>query len=920
MKRALALLWLGAGAGSLLAQGPAVSGRVLDLDSRAPLGQATVSIEGFTLSTNSDNEGRYQLQNVPPGPQVLRVIRIGYAPSRQSVVIPPSGTLVVDLLMTRSALNLPGVTVTADPISRATGELGTASVIDREAIRNQAATSLQGILELLPGVVLQPPGLESVQQFGLRGIPVSPGNATSVGASQPNAGELASFGTQIVLDGVPASNNANLQTLGPRGELAFATSAGGGIDLRRIPASTIERVEVIRGVPSARFGDLSQGAILVETRAGRINPEVQALADPRSIQASLVGGSGFSAKQTGSGSFDVTRTRVAPGRTDDASYRFAAQLAHRYERGRVTLDTRLDGYQLVQDIPEVDQFPGIESHSRDRAIRVSERARFGLGSSSRVEWTGAFELTRQRSMSRNNLLRAAEPFTNRLTEGTQVGKFIGGVYNAQVDVEGDPRFLYHRVELIAQPHRLSRNEIFRAGVELRREWNAGPGLLFDVEFPPQSTFNGVNGYDRPRRFDSLPPLVTTGLYLDDRETWSLGSEGTISIQGGVRMDLLHEGSTWLSGVRSSALQPRLNIEIAPRRWLRLRAGAGRLAKLPSLTQLYPEAQYYDLVNVNYYANDPAERLAVLTTRILDPTNPGLGFSRTTKLEAGFEASLGRAEMAFTAFRDRTSDAVGTISTPSALYRDLFQIVDSTRATGRPPSYEPVPYATDTVPALIDRPSNNLTMQVTGAELTAILPELRGTGTRLAVSGSYLKTRVENTGVEFGSALTFSEFQLTGFIRRTPYWEGTIRTGDRLLLTTRLIHQQAPAGLIITGTIQLTLRETRQDLGSTDSLSFAGYLTRSGELVPVPAEQRSAPEYQDLRIPRGGLLVDPQRGPVDWLFSLQVAKTLPAGGRLSFYAFNAFDRRGNYGGAQTTPRLYPAARFGLEVTMPIAGSR
>lgn len=912
----LVFLWLRI-TPSVLGQGSTISGQVLDLESRAPVGQATVSIEALPLSATSDNAGRYQLRNVPAGPQVLRVIRIGYAPSRLSLVMPPSGNLVVDVMMTRSALNLPGVTVTADPISRARGELGTASVMDREAIRNQTATSLQGILELLPGVVLQPPGLESVQQFGLRGIPVSPGNLSGAGAAQPIASELASFGTQIVLDGIPVSNNANLQSLGPRGELAFATSAGGGIDLRRIPASTIERVEVIRGIPSARFSDLTQGAVLVETRAGRIEPELQVLADPRSVESSLLGGTTLSAAQTASGSFDVTRTRVAPGRTDDASYRFSAQLAHRYERGRLRLDTRFDGYQLVQDIPEVEQFPGIESHSRDNGLRISERARLGFGGDTRLEWTGSFELTRQRSMSRNNLLRAAAPFTNRLTEGTQVGKFIGGAYNARVNVEGDPRAMYHRVELIANPHLLTRTGTFRGGLELRREWNEGPGLLFDIEFPPQSSFNGLNGYDRPRRFDLIPPIVTTALYLDERVSWRVGTNAILAVQGGLRLDLLHKGSTWFSGLRDQLLQPRVNAELALGRAIRFRAGAGRMAKLPFLAQLFPAPQYYDLVNVNYYANDPAERLAVLTTRILDRTNPDLGFSRADKLEAGFEASLGSsAEMAFTAFRDQTRGAVGVVSTPAALYRDLFRIVDSTRGTGRPPSYDPVPYATDTVPVLIDRPSNNLTMVASGAELTAIIPEIRGTGTRIAVSGSYLKTRVENAGIEFSSAGVFSEFQLSGFIRRSPYWQGTTRKGDRLLLTTRLIHQQAPAGLIVTGTVQFTLRETRQDVGGTDTLSFAGYLTRSGELVPVPPGERTAPEFQDLRRPRSGLLVDPQRGPVDWLFSLQVAKTLPAGGRLSFYAFNAFDRQGNYGDSRVVPRLFPAARFGLQVTLPV----
>jgi ferric enterobactin receptor len=368
-------------------------------------------------------------------------------------------------------------------------------------------------------------------------------------------------------------------------------------------------------------------------------------------------------------------------------------------------------------------------------------------------------------------------------------------------------------------------------------------------------------------------------------------------------------------VRDRMVEPRLNVELAPAQWLRLRAGAGRLAKIPALASLYPGLQYYDLVNVNYFANNPAERLAVLTTQIVDRTNPRLGYSRADKLEAGFEATLAPgAEVAFTAFHDRITGAVGIVDEPISFLRDLYRIVDSTVGLGRPPDYETPAFATDTVPVLIDRPSNNLTLTSTGAELITTIPEIPGTRTRLAISGSYIKNRQENAGIEYSR--DFSDFQLSDHTPRSPYYVGSIRTGDQMLLTTRLIHQQAQAGLVVTGTVQVTLRETRQDVGSTDTLSFAGYITRAGILVPVPVADRTLPKYHDLRGPRSGLLIDPQKGPVDWLFSLQVAKTLPGGGRLSFYAFNAFDRVGNFGNPSVTPRLYPATRFGLEVTMPV----
>ena len=83
---------------------------------------ATVSLEGLALTAISDDQGHYRLDGAPSGPQILRVIRIGYAPLRRPITVPPNGTLTVDLGLARSALNLPNLVVTADPAGRARGE------------------------------------------------------------------------------------------------------------------------------------------------------------------------------------------------------------------------------------------------------------------------------------------------------------------------------------------------------------------------------------------------------------------------------------------------------------------------------------------------------------------------------------------------------------------------------------------------------------------------------------------------------------------------------------------------------------------------------------------------------------------------------------------------------------------------------
>ena len=927
----LALLALAASFASPLAaqetsaRGASLSGRVTEASTAQAMWGVAVTIEGTGLGAVTDSAGRYRIVNVPPGPQVLRAQRLGYSPTRINVVVPATGSMTQDIEMARHALTLRGVQVNADPMSRARGELGTASVIEHEAIKNQVAASLAGILELVPGVPLQVPGLDGVQQISLRSVPIS-GGASSADRSAQN---LASFGTLIVIDGVPLSNNANLQSLGRRGELGFSSAAGGGIDLRRIPAATIERVEVIRGVPSARWGDLTHGAIIVDTRAGAVEPAAAVRVDASTTETSLVGGTQLGRRQTATLTSNVARTRAPGGTSNAQSTRIAGQLAHRAAFGgdaqlagpgsltdaRLVLDTRFDFYRLTNDRPEVATVEGRESHNSDVGTRILERLRLKLWGSSRLEWTAAYERGRQRADSRGNILRGATPITNRTEPGRQVGRYVGGIYNAAVEVGGDPSFFYSRGEISIPGQLAGFMHDLRLGTEVRREANQGSGVQFDIEFPPQQRFNGVRGFDRPRSFSSVPPFATTGLYLDDRLSRSLGSM-LFNVQVGARLDVLHEGGSSFSGARDVVLQPRFNVELAPSPALRIRAGAGRLAKSPSLGDLYPSLDYYDVINVNHFANEPAERLAVLTTFIFDPTNPDLGYSVADRAEAGLELRLGGSNLSFTAFADKTKGGVGINPEPTFVMREHFDLTNTDPGSGRPPDVVEPASSSDSVPVLIDRPSNNLRQRGSGFEITADFPEIPALRTRIALQGALVKSRLEKDGIEF--AADFPNFQISQSAPRSPYYESVVRTGERFLLNTRLVHHQPQLGLVITGTVQHTLREIRHNVGGTDTLAFVGYITRGGALVPVPVEDRTNPEYSDIRLPRSGVLSSPQKGAVDWLFNLQVSKTLPRDGRLSFYAFNAFDRTGHFGSATVASRVFVSTRFGVEVTIPVEG--
>jgi outer membrane receptor protein involved in Fe transport len=904
-----------------------ITGAVRDAVTSAPISNVVVRVEGLERSALTDAAGRYLLLRVPPGPHVLVIERLGYAPLRIPVQVQAAGTLVRDIVMAEQALKLPGVVVTADPRARARGELGTASVIDREAIQHQTASSLAGLLELVPGIAAAPPGLDGVQQIALRSVPTSSTLALQSGGS--SIGQLGSFGTLIVLDGVPLSNNANLQSLGPRGELGFASSSGGGIDLRTLPASTIERVEVIRGIASARFGDLTQGAIVVDTRAGVVPPVLSGKRDPRTGEGSVIAGRElpwFGSVITTN--FDVASTRTEPGLAADEAYRFTSQLSARTPIGRLgdaadapprlLMDTRLDVYQLIDDRPEnPNTRPGRWQYTRDRGFRVSERARLRFSEDAQLELTASLAANRQRAAAEAPRTLPGIPFTDRMEEGRSFGNFIGGNYIAELQVDGAPRLFYSRLEGDRRASAFGASHRLRAGLELRREWNAGAGYDFDMSRPPQVTFNGIRGYDRPRRFDALQPMVTSAFYIDDQVHAELPAGAAVGLQVGGRINLLHETGHWFGGVRDAVLQPRLNAELqTPLQWVRRRGGWGRTSKAPSLGMLFPAPEYYDLVNVNWFAPDPAERIAVITTTIMDAANPDLGFARSETAEAGAEIVAGNAFISAVAFRTRIRGGFAFRHTPSSLLRDRYALTDTVRGSGRPPTILEPPIGADTVPLLLLRPDNLIDQRSEGVELTVALPEFAAIRTRLHVQAAWITSRTTSSGMYFGGSGTFTSFQSRTIEQRLPFWEDITDTGRQVIATYRVIHHQPALGLVITGSVQHNVADVTRAVAAMDTLSFAGYLTRTGEVVRVPRPERAAPEYVDLRGPPRAVSGSRTHRPSDWMMSLQVSKSLPLGGRFSFWAFNALDRLGRPAERENElPRTYADRRFGLEVTIP-----
>ncbi len=147
------------------------------------------------------------------------------------MVVDVTRDLDFKISITPTSLALKEVVVTAQ--QKASGA-STTSIIGRQAIDHLQASSLGDIMQLLPGK--QMGNLDLTQQSNLQ-LRTLVNNNTSA------------FGSSIVVDGMPLSNNATMTAGG------FSSAAFVGTDLRQISADNIDNVEVVRGIPSAEYGD-----------------------------------------------------------------------------------------------------------------------------------------------------------------------------------------------------------------------------------------------------------------------------------------------------------------------------------------------------------------------------------------------------------------------------------------------------------------------------------------------------------------------------------------------------------------------------------------------------------------------------------------------------------------------------------------
>ena len=246
------------------AQQGQVTGMVTDADSAEPIEGAQVYIEGTSVGTLTNSNGRFLINNAPTGVQVLVVQHLGHTTQRLDITVTAGEPLVLDVALSPTALALDELVV-----------VGYGTQIKREV--TGAVTSVRGA-DIVEASVT--PNIQTALQGRLAGVNVAESSGEPGAAPQVivrGRGSI-SAGTEplYVIDGVPYSMNTNLEGSVDQQNPAFGVTRAN--PLANLNPNDIETIEVLKdAAASAIYGSRgSNGVILITTKRGQMGmaPEV----------------------------------------------------------------------------------------------------------------------------------------------------------------------------------------------------------------------------------------------------------------------------------------------------------------------------------------------------------------------------------------------------------------------------------------------------------------------------------------------------------------------------------------------------------------------------------------------------------------------------------------------------------------------
>jgi iron complex outermembrane receptor protein len=231
-----------------------VAGKVVAADGGAIAG-ATISVSGTQFGAIARNDGTYRI-NLRPGRYELRARFIGYGVMRDSVVIVPGQTASKNFTLSKAATALQAVAVIGSRSEERT-------VIDAPAP-----------IDVLTSVDIRASGRTETAQM-IQALAPSfnfPRMSIGDGTDHVRPATLRGLGADQVLVLVNGKRRHTGALVNVNGSIGRGQAA---VDLNAIPASMIDRIEVLRDGASAQYGSDAIAGVINLVLKSTVQNEVQ---------------------------------------------------------------------------------------------------------------------------------------------------------------------------------------------------------------------------------------------------------------------------------------------------------------------------------------------------------------------------------------------------------------------------------------------------------------------------------------------------------------------------------------------------------------------------------------------------------------------------------------------------------------------
>ena len=822
-----------------------VRGIVID-DNNRPLSDVNVIVTDLNLGTFTNKKGEFSM-TLPHQNFKISVSLLGFK-TEEINLADQQDLSNIKIILHEDLLGLDEVVVTA---KKTVSREGTSTYkIGSQAMKQVQAMNLGDVLSLIPGNKMEQTNLTSTKQANLRSAVSS---------------DVNSFGTAIILDGAAISTDANMQTKNSSSLNGGKSVVGGGVDLRSITLANVESVEIITGIASPKYGNLSSGGILVKSKVGKSPYIVSANVSSTNYQASVA--KGYELNKLGVLNTDLSYAYSSGAPTERKLFYQSFNLGLRWKlpvfkgvKWNHFTSLRI-GHSDDGNHHEPEEVFKNEADVKSTSYQATLSGDFRSSLLGKVSYNFSGSIVNQHSFYDTYVINGPFPIIESIENGTYNTNYSANAFNQTRDIKGKPINLNGRIEASQNASFKSLDFNFETGLQYSFDDNTGSGRVATGNIAHTQDIAG----SRSATFEKIPASKTFSAY-HQTIIKRFGETSSQQLNLGLRYDNMLE--------RYNLLSPRMSFSSKHNNFT-ARGAWGVSYKAPAMVQLYPGRSYIDYINFQYYAENPDERLAIVTTYVYQPSNEHLKPNYSDLKEVGFDWSPSFMNFNFTYFKKDMRRGITTTDELLLLPKAVYEVVDA--PIGVQPTVAPTGEVNN-IPRTVSVMNNNYYVATNGVEATISPKKIKATNTQFNFRYSYLESVVTNTGFDIDK----SSYVVGDNSVRYGVYENSLTKAIRSFGTLTLVQHIPSLRFVLTLSAELNFKESSQYIG-VGLYPFA-YYDIDGTYIEIPEENRMNPEFDDLKRDRNSYTTTAT--PFYSNFNLQIRKETKQGHSFSFYANNA----------------------------------